>query len=136
MSDVGNYARNNVQSIVHSVGSSLVDFYLVSNESELTRDVYGSIVSNTVEPINITCFPIRMNPTQKILEKVGMTEVLDILFYVSVKELQQRDIDFDKFDLIRSKIVYKNTEYVIKEKNYYSQYGDEFLYLVIGGHKK
>jgi hypothetical protein len=133
---IGDYARINVQSIVQGVGTSKIEFYLADQEIQLTRDVYGGIQSTSVQPISLFCFPIRLSPSQKFLEKVGMTEILDALFYLPMKTLQENNLDIDSFDLIRSRILYKGVEYVIKEKNYYSQYGDEFLYLVLGGHKK
>jgi hypothetical protein len=108
----------------------------IADETNINRDNYNSKVNQTVNFIEVIAFPIRFNPSQKFLEKVGFTEIFDVTFHLSKYEFNILQIDFQSIDVGRSYIEYKGVEYLIKEKSLNSQYGNDFLHIVVGCHKK
>jgi len=124
----------NVKTIVNVYGDYVS--LLKIHESSLDRDSFGNISSyNSNIEIKIKSFPIRFSPSQKILESTGIREQVDAIFYFSSTEFEEAISKVGEIDLIRWKLIYDNISYNIKEKNYYSQFGNKFLYVVLGVNK-
>lgn len=107
------------------------------NEEDLERDEYGSIIDYSSLYLELSAFPVEFSPSQKTLEKVGIRENVDVIFYLSKLELDQNEISYsdNDIDTIRQIISFQGVEYKIKSKNPYSLFGDDFLYVVIGAVK-
>jgi hypothetical protein len=127
-------ALQNVKTIVNAYGDYVS--LLKIPESNLDRDNFNNIsYSNSNIEIKIKSFPIRFSPTQKILESTGIREQVDAIFYFSSTDFEEAISKVGEIDVIRWKLIYDNISYNIKEKNYYSQFGNKFLYVVLGVNK-
>ena len=129
-------AQTDVLDVMKGFGNTLIKFYLAKSESDITRDEYNSIVKINVAAVNLHAFPIEFSPTQKFLEKAGLTEICDFMPYLSKLELNQQNIDYNDIDLERCRVNYLGIDYVVKEKSRSSTFGDDYLYVVLGCHKK
>lgn len=127
-------AFQDVQDVVEGYGT-LVKL-LTNTEATTTRDEYNSIINRNPSGTNfvsIYAFPIRQNPSLKLLESIGIREKCDVIFYFSLKTLNAANLTVKSFDLIRNTIESRGVTYKLTARNEYSQFGDRMLYVVIGG---
>ena len=111
-----------------------VKFYLRS-ESNVTRDKYNSLenVSATEDLLLTTdTFPIVDSPTNKQLEKAGLTEKADLMITTAMKCWLDASIDVNNIDLIRMTVVVDNITYRAKEKSHSVQIANGYIYLNFG----
>jgi hypothetical protein len=121
-----------VLNIVNGYGHEIKLYY-----GTVSRDEYGSIISRTsTSSYTIKAFPITLNPTRKDIEKAGFTQTLDITVYLSKLDADRKGIFYDEINPNEWTLEYNGAEYTIKEKSLFSQFGSDFLYIVLGGHKK
>lgn len=130
-------AKKNVYKILKSVGNNQIEFHLLNSESQVERDEYNSIVkSNNTNIHSLYAFPITISPTSMQREKVGILENCDIMLYLSKFEIDLKKLSKLDFSNIRGKFIYLDIEYNITESTLFSQFGKDFLYLIIAGHRK
>ncbi len=132
--DEAEEAFQDVQDVVEGYGDTVK--LLLNTESTTTRDEYNSIINRNPSGTNfrsIIAFPIRQNPSIKLLESIGIREKTDIIFYFSLKSLSLVSMTIKDFDLIRQTIESRGVTYKLTSKNEYSQFGNRMLYVVIGG---
>lgn len=97
------------------------------------RGEYGSVISKDNSFITLHAFPIEYNPTTKELEKVGIFERVNAVAYLSTKEVLEKGLSYNSFDLKVSTIIDPfGTEFKLETKQNYSQFMDVFLYIVLG----
>ncbi len=109
---------------------------LAGGESNVVRGDYGSVIEQTGAPTALKSFPIRFTPTEKQLQKAGIIESVDVIFWLSKKALALKGIVFDGIDTVRSRVIHGSVEYRITQKGRgYNQFGD-YLYITLGGKRK
>lgn len=133
-----NSAKKEVYDILKSVGTDQIEIFLSDVEDEVIRDEYNSIIKTdkNTNSIKLYAFPVSISPTQLQREKVGIVESCDIMFHLSKYELDLKAISNLEFSNIRGKVIYNNIEYNITESTLFSQFGNDFLYVIIAGHRK
>lgn len=132
--DEAEEAYQDVQDVVEGYGQAVK--LLRNTEANTTRDSYNSIINRNPSGVNfvsIMAFPIRQNPSIKLLESIGIREKTDIIFYFSLKTLEAAGLSIDSFDLIRNTIESRGVTYKLTSKNEYSQFASRMLYVVVGG---
>lgn len=118
-----------------------------STESNIVRDEYASIIAVPSTFTAVYAFPILFNPTRKDLEKAGIAEHVDVIMYVARKEFLDKGLSYaSSLDVGRTRIIYKvpgvtggtepGMQFTLKEKSLISQFGGEYLYVVLGCMKK
>lgn len=107
----------------------------ILNNTEATtgRDKYGSIKNRGQDYISINAFPVRTNPSIKLLESLGIREKADAIFYLSSKLCDAKGISEASIDVIRNTIEWGGVAYKITAKSTYSQFNDANLYLILAG---
>lgn len=132
--DEAEEAYQDVQDVVEGYGQAIK--LLRNTEATTTRDSYNSIINRNPSGTNfvpIIAFPIRQNPSIKLLESIGIREKTDIVFYFSLKTLEAAGLSIDSFDLVRNTIESRGVTYKLTSKNEYSQFSNRMLYVVVGG---
>lgn len=131
-------AKKNVYNILKSFGSNRIEIFLSDTEQEVIRDEYNSIIKTdkNTNSFQLYAFPITISPTQIQREKVGILESCDIMFHVSKYEMDLKAISYLEFSNIRGKVVYLGIEYNITESTLFSQFGNDYLYVIVSGHRK
>lgn len=124
-------AYADVEQVVSEYGSTIK--ILRNTEATVSRDKYGSIKNRGQTAIEIKAFPVRQNPSQKLLESLGIRETVDAVFYLSTKICVAKGVTLDDFDLIRGTVEWNGITYKLKAKNEYSQFNGVYLYIVLGG---
>lgn len=97
----------------------------VENETTVTRDEYGSIVSRSAAAPtekNLYAFPVDSGPTAKTLESVGIREKCNILFYFSMLSWKRSGLNDISADLIRDTLRFNGDEIKIVDKKNVSAY--------------
>ncbi|TGK36287.1 hypothetical protein [Leptospira andrefontaineae] len=117
-----------------SVGQEI--YYFPPKEDEVIRDESGDIVGRKVKPIPLHAHPIQLNPGQRQLDRAGMKEGINAIFYISIQEYHAK-ISKDPVDIVRHRINLifqgKNLNYSIENAKYYGTTKNGFRYVVIGG---
>lgn len=124
-------AYNDVKQVVSEYGSPIR--ILKAAEANVRRDKYNSIINRGDNGLVVKAFPVRQNPSQKLLESLGIRETVDAVFYLSKKLCEEKGINLDSFDLIRDTVEWNGVTYKLKAKNEYSQFNGVYLYIVLGG---
>lgn len=125
-----NIAYDDVRRIVNEYGQDVS--ILRDSETDMTRDQYGSITQRAPQVFKISAFPVRLNPSEKDLQKVGIREKVDLILYLSNERLAALGKTMDDIDPIRDTVQWKGKTYKITHRNPYSQFNDVDLYTVLG----
>lgn len=128
------HALLEVKCVIDQYGME-VEFF-IEDENEITRDKYGSIIKDTDSSLKMNAYPLTYNPTDKQIEKAGLRERTEALFYTATQDWKDAGIDFKDIEIIRSKVEINGERYVIKDKGRISQFSDTFLYITFGVSKK
>lgn len=104
------------------------------DETKVDRDSYNSIKQRDLPgtEVIVKVYPITFNPNQHQIEKSGLKEMVDVLAYLPMKNLTDNSYAFEDIDMIRSSVILRGIKYWIKDKTYYSQFLDTFLYIILG----
>jgi len=96
-----------------------------------TKDEFGEMLSEST--LTLKAHPVRFTPfDRKVLDSISWSEDMDILLYVSKKEVD--DLSLILWDLKQyNQIRYDSIMYDIRYIDYYSSFGTDHLYIVIGG---
>lgn len=105
---------------------------LIGEGNQVTKDKYGSTINRNLTPVIFKSYPVDHSPSTKQLHAVGMTEQMDILLYLSTKEVELKGYSFDSFDTLKVSAIVGNVEYKIKDRKKHSQFKDTYLYIALG----
>lgn len=127
------HALRDVQAKANEYGT-LVRFF-DEDESSIRRSRYNSIKSHSVPSgINtIYALPVDNNPSKYTLEKIGLSEDTQLVLYTPMQSWIDEGLTIDDIDMVRWKMEVHGIEYKITTKKEYDQFGDVFLYIVLGG---
>jgi hypothetical protein len=123
-------AYQDVQDVIDGYGNDIT--ILTDSESQVTRDDYNSITQREPNRYSIRVFPVRLNPSDKDLQKVGIREKVDLILYISNKQMGELNQAIGDIDVIRHTIEWKSQTYKITHKNPYSQFNGVDLWTVLG----
>ena len=126
-----NIALRDVYNVVRQYGSS-VDI-LQQTEAQTERDAYGSIINRQPVTLTVNAFPVEIEPSEKKLQSLGINEQVSILIYLSKLECDERGLTFDEINTILHTFQWQGVEYKITTKRFFSHFGDDYLYIVLGG---
>lgn len=124
-----NDALTDVENLVKEYGECLT--YRSREESDVTRDKLGSIISRKGKDFGVFSFPIIQGPTRDQLEKAGLKEEGDLVVWLPTKTLDRNKKDFNSIDHTRDGMFFNNAEYEIKDKSQQSQFKNVFLYVTL-----
>lgn len=136
-------ALRDVKNIVMQYGAP-VEFHgiktlpIVGDEPEIgentrvTRDKYGSIIDRSKVAVMLNSYPIDYSPSSKQLLGLGMTEQVDAVIYLSTLEITEKGYGYQSFDAIETSVIIEDVEYKIKDRRQHSQFGNTYLYIVLG----
>lgn len=112
---------------------------LIADEDDINRDKFNSIKKRTPTPQTVSAYPILFAPTTKDKDNAGLRELTEVIVTTATQDWIDLNFDMamlDEIDSIRVLISYRGVTYEIKDKNFQSQIGDEFLYVVLGLNRK
>lgn len=116
------------QTHVYNVCRSGADVTLIKS---LTRDSFGKTLTETT--LSLKSFPVRFTPfDRKTVERIGWTENCDILCYVSKKAMDLQSVTVKQMQQYKE-LRHEGKTYDLRYVEYYSSFGSDFLYIVIGG---
>lgn len=103
--------------------------------------IKGSVVdqmgtSTTDSEINLHAFPVRFSPyDREVTQKIAWAENTDILCYISKKEIDLAGYTLLQLKKKYTKLRHASKTYDIKYIEYYSEFYNNFLYVIVGGVK-
>jgi len=116
------------QTHVYNVCQTGADIILVKSA---TKDSFGESLTETQLPLK--SFPVRFSPFErKVIERIGWVENCDILCYVSKKAVDLQSITLKQMQRYKQ-VRHEGKTYDIRYVEYYSSFGSDFLYVIIGG---
>lgn len=127
-------ALQDAQDIIRERGNDIIIYK--NDESEIERDIYGSIKKRTQVQCDFKAFPINYNPTQDILEKAGIKENVDVLVTTASQDWTDNNINFNDIDGIRWEVELNGELFTIAEKNRINMFGNVYLNYILGLFKK
>ena len=96
-----------------------------------TKSELGDILTESTQ--DLKAFPIRFAPfDRKVSQSISFSEDTDVLFYVSKKQVDDLSLTINYLKKNYEKIRYNGRNYDIRYIEYYSQFRDDFLYIIIG----
>lgn len=124
-------AYRDVYNVVRRYGSTIS--ILQQTEAATERDAYGSIINRTPTTITVNAFPVELDPSEKKLFQLGINEQVNALFYLSKMECDELGVTFDTVNTILHTVQWMGVEYKLTQKRLYSQFGNQYLYIVLAG---
>lgn len=96
-------------------------------------DEFGGVLGTTKYVLK--SFPTRYTPfDRKVQQAISWSEDVDVIFYIAKKQVDTLGLTLK--DLKQSKYVEANSKkYDLRYVEYYSAFGDGWLYIVIGAKK-
>jgi len=122
--------QKDVETVLLQYGSNLT-VYLVNN-TNVTRDEYNEVKKATPTSYTFKAFPVYENPSDKQRDTVGIKEDVNIMAYVSMKEAR-KIFNIEDIDTEQIKFSVFNKRYECTQIQRFSQYKDDYLYLVFAG---
>jgi len=96
-----------------------------------TKDTFGTLL--TEEYFELSSFPIRYAPyPRKVSQDISWSEDTDILCYAAKKDLDGLDITIQQARTYKY-LQHNNKKYTLRYVEPYSQFGDNYLYVIFGG---
>lgn len=124
-------ALRDVYNVVNQYGSTVA--ILQQSEEQTERDEYGSIINREPISVYVNAFPVELDPSEKKLQSLGINEQISVLIYLSKLECDNKGLTFEKINTILHTFQWQGVEYKITTKRYFSHFGNEYLYIVLGG---
>jgi hypothetical protein len=133
------HALMDIQQACHERGN-LITINL-RREINVTRDEFNSIKErqSTYDSLSFYAFPIRFNPSDKVLDEVGIKEKTELLVYTAMQDWIDSGYTMTRLqtiDMIDATIIMNGTRYEFKEKSLYSPFEDTFLYILLALNRK
>ncbi len=108
----------------------------IIDETNITRDIYGSIKARGSSTFTLFAYPIIFAPTDEDKSNGGLREDTDVIVHTSTLDWTVEGYDIDNIDLFRGEVFISGDVYEIRDKARISQFGTTFLYIVLGLNKK
>lgn len=116
------------QTHVYNVCQSGADISLIKSA---TKDSFGETLTET--SLSLKSFPVRFSPFErKVVERIGWVENCDILCYVSKKAMDLQSVTLKQMQQYKN-VRHEGKTYDLRYVEYYSSFGSDFLYIIIGG---
>lgn len=99
-------------------------------ESVRSKDKFGAVKSvndDTTETVN--AFPIRYNPSEKEIKEAGFDERVDVMLFLSSKELSDKSINVDS---LRDRMRVRGQQFKLKDIKPHGHFGNSFRSWVVG----
>lgn len=110
------------------------------DEQSVSRDRWGSIKKhNPPVDINRWALPVIFSPTDKQLERVGIREQVDCIFYTSMLDWNDDGytlVNLQDLDMIRSTFIIRGSTYEFRQKSLVDPFHDTYLYIVLAVNRK
>ena len=95
-----------------------------------TKDEFGEILTESTQALK--AHPVRTTPFDRnVSDKITWSENVDVIFYVSKKaidDLSLTIVNLKQYEKVR----YNTREYELRYVDYYSSFGTDCLYMIIG----
>ena len=110
-------------------------------EQKITRDKFGSIKNRGTAQTDERTFysyPVKYNPTEKELDRAGIRERVQVTAKTAMIDWNDAGYTMEtlkNIDSIRATVVIAGSKYEIRDKVLESQYGDTYLYVLLGLNK-
>jgi hypothetical protein len=99
-----------------------------------TRDEMGTALTETV--LTLKAFPIRYSPfTRDVTQKIGYADDCDVLCYCSKKTIYDLGYTIEQLRRQYLKLRIDNKSYTQRYIEFYSQFSNDWLYIIIAGKK-
>ncbi len=110
----------------------------IIDETDVTRDKYNSIKQReTSNPLlTLFAYPLIFSPTNEDKSDAGLREITDVIAHTAMLDWTNAKYNIDDIDLIRTEVFISGDIYEVKDKAKISQFGDTYLYFVLGLNKK
>lgn len=96
-----------------------------------TKDEMGAILTESTQ--NLKAFPIRFSPYDRQTERrITFAEDTDVLFYIAKKQIDDLSLTVNYLKRNYQKVRYNGKMYDIRYISPYSQFRDDFLYVILG----
>lgn len=96
-----------------------------------SADEFGEILTESTDTFK--SHPVRYSPFErKVAQDISWTEDVDVIAYISVKELDDSSLTVESLRRYK-KLRVDGKDFEIKHVEYMSAFFDSFLYVVIGG---
>lgn len=127
-----------IQCVINSRGS--VIYLKLDDEQTVERDEFQSIKKRNKTPAKpIYAMPIVFSPTQKQKDRSGIRENVQVICTTPMQswlDMGFSDKDLSHIDSIRATIILRGQTYEIRDKSLQDQFGNTFLYVVLGLNRK
>lgn len=109
-------------------------FISLRGEVDVSRDKYNSVKQHhdVDTPLHFYGNPIQYQPSQKQLEKAGISEPVDVVAYTAMQDWIDHGFKWDDIDVVRTTVTIQGNEMMVKAKGYYGEYGTGYLYITLG----
>ena len=108
----------------------------VIDETDITRDRYNSIKRRGTSTLVLNAYPLIFAPTDEDKSDAGLREDTDVIAHTAMLDWTDAGFDIDNIDLVRAEVFISGDIYEIRDKAQISQFGDTYLYIVLGLNKK
>ncbi len=130
-----NCALQDARDIIKEWGKTIT--IRLHEEQKITRDKFNSIKNRTSQTPDRTfySYPITYNPTDKEADRAGLRERTQVMAKTAM--LDWNDAGFTMETLkdinsIRATVIIAGAKYEIRDKVLESQFGDTYLYVLLG----
>lgn len=127
------------KTVMRSDISQIVYLY-IPTESGVIRDKFKDIVGKGLNYIELHSHPTNINPSQKTLDKLGITQPMNAIFNITKREYEEK-VGVDPIDIIRFRIGFQIQTsvmryYEIGVANYHGAVANgQFRYITIAGNE-
>lgn len=106
-----------------------------NEEEDVKRDRYGSIINRLAQEsdsLELSALPLTYSPTDKQKTNAGIRENTDVIAWTPMLDWNNADLSVDDLDTIKADVIIGNKTYEIVDKSLKDQFGQNFLYVVLG----
>lgn len=126
-------ASKDVQCNINQYGHPiLIRFH---TESTVTRDRYNSIKNrkqNIANKLDIKALPITYAPTDKQKSKAGIREKSEVIIWTAMRDWTDSNYEIKDLNTIKADVIINGETFEIVDKSLKDQFGENFLYVVLG----
>lgn len=140
MASVSQQAIDQTYKTVMRSDISQIVYLYIPTESEVFRDRFKDIVGKGLNYIELHSHPTNINPSQKTLDKLGISQPVNAIFNITKREYEEK-VGIDPLDIIRFKIGFQIQTnvmryYEISLSNYHGAVSNgQFRYVTIAGNE-
>lgn len=110
-------------------------------EQKITRDKFGSIKNRgtvSTDERTFYAYPVNFNPSDKELDRAGIRERVQVTAKTAMLDWNDAGYTMETLktiDSIRATVIINGAKYEIRDKVLESQFGDTYLYVLLGLNK-